>query len=159
MCCVYISHQRRENEAVNVGRNTIWGLTHQTLTFRHWDEWRGVWIKWFYIDFVWYSECKDFKCVTLSWILCWSLLLCPQLTNLNLANRMLGRESATLNPKMRHTAAAAAAATQGPVKAVHSGTDLCSSTRWVPRRDIWREYLEIMEYLEIEILICKVTRN
>ncbi|XP_038585452.1 tubulin polyglutamylase TTLL5 isoform X2 [Micropterus salmoides] len=51
-------------------------------------------------------------------------LLTQHLTNLNLANRMLSRESFTLNPKVRHTAAT----TQGPVKAVHSGTDLCSST-------------------------------
>ncbi|XP_042356250.1 tubulin polyglutamylase TTLL5 isoform X2 [Plectropomus leopardus] len=51
-------------------------------------------------------------------------LLTQHLTNLNLANRMLGRESATLNPKVRH----AAATTQGPVKAVHTGTELCSST-------------------------------
>ncbi|XP_049453186.1 tubulin polyglutamylase TTLL5 isoform X2 [Epinephelus fuscoguttatus] len=52
-------------------------------------------------------------------------LLTQHLTNLNLANRMLSRESATLNPKMRHTPAAA----QGPLKAIHSGTDLCSSMR------------------------------
>ncbi|XP_069391426.1 tubulin polyglutamylase TTLL5 isoform X2 [Paralichthys olivaceus] len=51
-------------------------------------------------------------------------LLTQHLTNLNLANRMLGRECFTLNPKVRHTAAAA----QGPVRAVHSGTDKPSST-------------------------------
>ncbi|XP_075964534.1 tubulin polyglutamylase TTLL5 [Anarhichas minor] len=50
-------------------------------------------------------------------------LLTQHLTNLNLANRMLSRESVTLNPIERHSAAP----TQGPVKAVHS--DLCSSTR------------------------------
>ncbi|KAF1374937.1 hypothetical protein PFLUV_G00234220 [Perca fluviatilis] len=58
-------------------------------------------------------------------------LLTQHLTNLNLANRMLGRESVTLNPKVRHTAAT----TQGPVKAVHSGTDLCSSTSHRPLKD------------------------
>ncbi|XP_068436335.1 tubulin polyglutamylase TTLL5 isoform X2 [Clinocottus analis] len=52
-------------------------------------------------------------------------LLTQHLTNLNLANRMLNRESVTLNSKMRLTAAP----TQGPVKAVYSRTDLCSSTR------------------------------
>uniref|UniRef100_UPI0037E89107 tubulin polyglutamylase TTLL5 n=1 Tax=Semicossyphus pulcher TaxID=241346 RepID=UPI0037E89107 len=51
-------------------------------------------------------------------------LLTQHLTNLNLANRMLGRESLTLNPKARH----APATTQRPVKAVHSGKDLCSTT-------------------------------
>lgn len=49
-----------------------------------------------------------------------SLSLCPQLTNLNLANKMLSRESLTLNPK--------AATIQGPVRAVHPGTALPSST-------------------------------
>ncbi|KAM7402946.1 hypothetical protein PAMA_003732 [Pampus argenteus] len=51
-------------------------------------------------------------------------LLTQHLTNLNLANRMLSRESFTLNPKVRQ----AAATTQGPVKGVHSGTDQLSST-------------------------------
>ncbi|XP_040916090.1 tubulin polyglutamylase TTLL5 isoform X2 [Toxotes jaculatrix] len=51
-------------------------------------------------------------------------LLTQHLTNLNLANRMLNRDCFTLNPKVRHTAATS----QGPVKAVHSGTDLLSST-------------------------------
>ncbi|XP_034530715.1 tubulin polyglutamylase TTLL5 isoform X1 [Notolabrus celidotus] len=50
-------------------------------------------------------------------------LLTQHLTNLNLASRMLGRESLTLNPKVRH----AAATTHRPVKAVHSGKDLCST--------------------------------
>ncbi|KAM9341326.1 tubulin polyglutamylase TTLL5 [Symphorus nematophorus] len=58
-------------------------------------------------------------------------LLTQHLTNMNLANRMLGRESFTLNPKVRHSAAT----TQGPVKAVHSGTDLCSSTSHRPLKD------------------------
>ncbi|XP_070776545.1 LOW QUALITY PROTEIN: tubulin polyglutamylase TTLL5 [Enoplosus armatus] len=58
-------------------------------------------------------------------------LLTQHLTNLNLANRMLSRESFTLNPKVRHTAAT----TQGPVKAVHSGTDLCTSTGHRPLKD------------------------
>ncbi|XP_078133230.1 tubulin polyglutamylase TTLL5 isoform X1 [Sander vitreus] len=58
-------------------------------------------------------------------------LLTQHLTNLNLANRMLGGESVTLNPKVQHTAAT----TQGPVKAVHSGTDLCSSTSHRPLKD------------------------
>ncbi|KAK5857321.1 hypothetical protein PBY51_010575 [Eleginops maclovinus] len=43
-------------------------------------------------------------------------LLTQHLTNLNLANRMMGKESATLNPKVRPTAAT----TPGPLKAVHS---------------------------------------
>ncbi|XP_062295863.1 tubulin polyglutamylase TTLL5 [Scomber scombrus] len=51
-------------------------------------------------------------------------LLTQHLTSLNLANKMLGTESFTLNPKMRHTAAT----TQGPMKALHSGTDLLTST-------------------------------
>nr|XP_046268236.1 tubulin polyglutamylase TTLL5 isoform X3 [Scatophagus argus]XP_046268237.1 tubulin polyglutamylase TTLL5 isoform X3 [Scatophagus argus] len=51
-------------------------------------------------------------------------LLTQHLTSMNLANRMLSRESFTLNPKVRHTAAT----TQGPVKAVHIGTDLCNNT-------------------------------
>ncbi|KAM8915701.1 tubulin polyglutamylase TTLL5 isoform 2-T2 [Spinachia spinachia] len=50
--------------------------------------------------------------------------LAQNLNNLNLANRMLSRESVSLNSKARRTAAA----TQGPVKAVHSGADLCSSS-------------------------------
>ncbi|KAI3367215.1 hypothetical protein L3Q82_008269 [Scortum barcoo] len=58
-------------------------------------------------------------------------LLTQHLTNLNLANRVLGRESFTLNPKMRH----AATAPQGPVKAVHSGKDLCSSAGHRPLKD------------------------
>ncbi|XP_047466475.1 tubulin polyglutamylase TTLL5 isoform X2 [Mugil cephalus] len=48
-------------------------------------------------------------------------LLTQHLTNLNLANRMLSRDSFTMNPKT--------AANQGPVRAVHSGRDLQSSTR------------------------------
>nr|XP_043902929.1 tubulin polyglutamylase TTLL5 [Solea senegalensis] len=51
-------------------------------------------------------------------------LLTQHLTNLNLATRMLGRDCLTLNPKVRHSVAM----TQGPVKAVHSGTDLLGST-------------------------------
>uniref|UniRef100_A0A3Q2ZHX2 Tubulin--tyrosine ligase-like protein 5 n=1 Tax=Kryptolebias marmoratus TaxID=37003 RepID=A0A3Q2ZHX2_KRYMA len=47
-------------------------------------------------------------------------LLTQHLTNLNLANRMLGRENLTLNPK--------AAATQRPVRAAHSGKDQHGST-------------------------------
>ncbi|XP_054469512.1 tubulin polyglutamylase TTLL5 isoform X2 [Anoplopoma fimbria] len=58
-------------------------------------------------------------------------LLTQHLTNLNLANRMLGREGVTVNPQVRHTAAT----TQGPVKAVHSGSDLCSSTSHRPLKD------------------------
>nr|XP_020446565.1 tubulin polyglutamylase TTLL5 isoform X3 [Monopterus albus] len=50
-------------------------------------------------------------------------LLTQHLTNLNLASRVLGRESFTLNPKVQHTAAM----TQRPVKAIHSGTELLSS--------------------------------
>ncbi|XP_076604283.1 tubulin polyglutamylase TTLL5 isoform X1 [Chaetodon auriga] len=57
-------------------------------------------------------------------------LLTQHLTNMNLANRMLNRESFTLNPKVRHNAI-----TQGPVKAVHSGTDLCSSMSHRPLKD------------------------
>ncbi|XP_074517677.1 tubulin polyglutamylase TTLL5 isoform X2 [Sebastes fasciatus] len=58
-------------------------------------------------------------------------LLTQHLTNLNMANRMLSRESVTLNPKLRHTTAT----TSGPVKAVHSGTDLCSGTSHRPLKD------------------------
>ncbi|XP_023272967.1 tubulin polyglutamylase TTLL5 [Seriola lalandi dorsalis] len=58
-------------------------------------------------------------------------LLTQHLTGLNLANRMLSRECFTLNPKLRHTAAT----TQGPVKAVHSGTDLLSSTGHRPLKE------------------------
>ncbi|XP_032356197.1 tubulin polyglutamylase TTLL5 isoform X1 [Etheostoma spectabile] len=58
-------------------------------------------------------------------------LLTQHLANLNLANRMLGTESVTPNPKVWHTAST----TQGPVKAVHSGTDLCSSTSPRPLKD------------------------
>ncbi|XP_071354332.1 tubulin polyglutamylase TTLL5 isoform X4 [Trachinotus anak] len=58
-------------------------------------------------------------------------LLTQHLTNLNLANRMLSRECFTLNPKGQHTAAM----TQGPVKAVHSGTDLLSSTGHRPKEE------------------------
>ncbi|XP_029316248.1 tubulin polyglutamylase TTLL5 isoform X2 [Cottoperca gobio] len=58
-------------------------------------------------------------------------LLTQHLTNLNLANRMLSRDSVTLNPKVRHTAAT----TQGPVKAVHSGTDRRGSTSHRPLKD------------------------
>ncbi|XP_035530578.1 tubulin polyglutamylase TTLL5 isoform X2 [Morone saxatilis] len=58
-------------------------------------------------------------------------LLTQHLTNLNLTNRMLSRESFTLNPKVQRTAAP----THGPVKAVHSGTDLCSRTGHRPLKD------------------------
>ncbi|XP_035023314.1 tubulin polyglutamylase TTLL5 isoform X1 [Hippoglossus stenolepis] len=58
-------------------------------------------------------------------------LLTQHLTNLNLANRMLSQESCTLNPKVRHTAAA----TQGPVRAAHSGTDLLSSSGHRPLKE------------------------
>ncbi|XP_050933951.1 tubulin polyglutamylase TTLL5 isoform X1 [Lates calcarifer] len=58
-------------------------------------------------------------------------LLTQHLTNLNLANRMLSRESFTLNPKMRHTAAS----TQGPVKAIHSGADVLHSTGHRPLKE------------------------
>ncbi|XP_029972263.1 tubulin polyglutamylase TTLL5 isoform X2 [Salarias fasciatus] len=47
-------------------------------------------------------------------------LLTHHLTNLNLASRMLGRDSFTLNPK--------AAATQRPVRAIHSGPEPPSSS-------------------------------
>ncbi|KAF7670248.1 hypothetical protein LDENG_00043360 [Lucifuga dentata] len=58
-------------------------------------------------------------------------LLTQQLTSLNLANRMLSREGFTFSPKVRH----AAAVTQGPVKAVRSGADQCSSTGHRPLKD------------------------
>ncbi|XP_027130412.1 tubulin polyglutamylase TTLL5 isoform X2 [Larimichthys crocea] len=58
-------------------------------------------------------------------------LLTQHLTNMNLTNRMLSRESVTLNRKVRHTAAT----TQGPIKAVHSGSDLCSSAGHRPLKD------------------------
>ncbi|XP_056282088.1 tubulin polyglutamylase TTLL5 isoform X3 [Pseudoliparis swirei] len=51
-------------------------------------------------------------------------LLTQHLTNLNLANRMRSGESGTPTPEGRP----AAATTQGPVKAVHSGTDRWSGT-------------------------------
>ncbi|XP_055362017.1 tubulin polyglutamylase TTLL5 isoform X3 [Betta splendens] len=51
-------------------------------------------------------------------------LLTQHLSNLNLANKMLNRESFTLNPRMRQTAATI----QGPVKTVPSGSDLQSSS-------------------------------
>ncbi|XP_073339279.1 tubulin polyglutamylase TTLL5 [Pagrus major] len=58
-------------------------------------------------------------------------LLTQHLSNMILANRMLGKESFTLNPKVRHTAPIP----QGPVKAVHSGTDRCSSTSHRPLKN------------------------
>ncbi|XP_071780297.1 tubulin polyglutamylase TTLL5 [Centroberyx gerrardi] len=58
-------------------------------------------------------------------------LLTQHLTNLNLANGMLSRGGFTLNPKVHH----AAAVTQGPVKAVHSDTDLVCSTGHRPLKD------------------------
>ncbi|XP_036006259.1 tubulin polyglutamylase TTLL5 isoform X1 [Fundulus heteroclitus] len=48
-------------------------------------------------------------------------LLTQHLTNLNLASRMMGRESHTLHPKV--------AAAQRPVRAVHAGKDQPASTR------------------------------
>ncbi|TKS86477.1 Tubulin polyglutamylase TTLL5 [Collichthys lucidus] len=59
-------------------------------------------------------------------------LLTQHLTNMNLTNRMLSRESVTLNRKVRHTAAT----TQGPIKAVHSGSDLCSSAGPLKDEDV-----------------------
>ncbi|XP_028293839.1 tubulin polyglutamylase TTLL5 isoform X6 [Gouania willdenowi] len=47
-------------------------------------------------------------------------LLTQHLTNLNLANRMLNRESFTINPK--------SATTQRPVRAIHSSADSLNST-------------------------------
>ncbi|XP_029350377.1 tubulin polyglutamylase TTLL5 isoform X3 [Echeneis naucrates] len=58
-------------------------------------------------------------------------LLTQHLTNLNMANRMLGRECFTLNPKGQHTAPA----TQEPVKAVHPGSDRISSTGHKPQKE------------------------
>ncbi|XP_039459111.1 tubulin polyglutamylase TTLL5 isoform X6 [Oreochromis aureus] len=54
-------------------------------------------------------------------------LLTQHLTNLNLANKMLNRESFTLNPK--------AATIQGPVRAVHPETDLPNSTGHRPLKE------------------------
>ncbi|KAG7237241.1 hypothetical protein INR49_032574 [Caranx melampygus] len=66
-------------------------------------------------------------------------LLTQHLTSLNLANRMLNRECFTLNPKLRH----AAATTQGPVKAVHTGTDLLSGTRPLKEEEgVWDGQLQ-----------------
>ncbi|KAM9707374.1 tubulin polyglutamylase TTLL5 isoform 2-T2 [Menidia menidia] len=59
-------------------------------------------------------------------------LLTQHLTNLNLANRVLTRESFTLNPKTT--------ASQGPMRAVHSATDQLSCAGHRPLRDeeeIW----------------------
>lgn len=59
-------------------------------------------------------------------------LLTQHLSNMILANRMLlGRESYTLNPKVRHSAPVP----QGPVKSVHSGPDRCSSTSHRPLKN------------------------
>lgn len=60
----------------------------------------------------------------------WSFLLCQQLTQMNLANRMLSRDSFALNPQVQHTAAPAA---RRPAEGVRSGTQLCSSAGWVQR--------------------------
>uniref|UniRef100_A0A7N6AVM4 Tubulin--tyrosine ligase-like protein 5 n=1 Tax=Anabas testudineus TaxID=64144 RepID=A0A7N6AVM4_ANATE len=68
-------------------------------------------------------------------------LLTQHLTNLNLANRMLNRESFTLNPKVRQSAVV----TQGPVKAVHSGKDLLSSSGNRPMKneaDLWERQMQ-----------------
>lgn len=62
--------------------------------------------------------------------ICWSFLLCQQLTQMNLANRMLSRDGFALNPQVQPTAAPAA---QRPVEGVRSGTQLCSSAGWVQR--------------------------
>ncbi|XP_028250486.1 tubulin polyglutamylase TTLL5 isoform X2 [Parambassis ranga] len=64
-------------------------------------------------------------------------LLTQHLTNLNLANRMLSKESFTLNPKTLTT--------QGPLRVVHSGTDLLSSTGCRPLKDeedIWNGQMQ-----------------
>ncbi|XP_041668190.1 tubulin polyglutamylase TTLL5 isoform X2 [Cheilinus undulatus] len=58
-------------------------------------------------------------------------LLTQHLSNLNLANKMLGRESFTLNPKVRSSAAT----THRPVKAVHSGKGQCSTISHRPVKD------------------------
>ncbi|XP_026210875.1 tubulin polyglutamylase TTLL5 isoform X2 [Anabas testudineus] len=66
-------------------------------------------------------------------------LLTQHLTNLNLANRMLNRESFTLNPKVRQSAVV----TQGPVKAVHSGKDLLSSSGPMKNEaDLWERQMQ-----------------
>lgn len=70
-----------------------------------------------FIFWIWVESCETFS------------LLCSQLTNMNLANRILRRESLTLNPRVQN----AAGTTQGPVKAVHSGTALCGGAGWVQR--------------------------
>lgn len=62
--------------------------------------------------------------------ICWSFLLCQQLTQMNLANRMLSRDGFALNPPVQRTAAPAA---QRPEEGVRSGTQLCSSAGWVQR--------------------------
>ncbi|KAM9354865.1 tubulin polyglutamylase TTLL5 [Pholidichthys leucotaenia] len=63
-------------------------------------------------------------------------LLTQHLTNLNLANRMLGRESFTLNPK--------AATSHGPMRAVHSGSALSSTGYRSPKDDeaLWDGHLQ-----------------
>ncbi|XP_068194118.1 tubulin polyglutamylase TTLL5 [Antennarius striatus] len=74
-------------------------------------------------------------------------LLTQHLTNMNLANRILGKESLTLNSKVRHTACS----TQGPIKAVHSGTDMCGSTGLRPLKDeegLWDGKMKSADNLE-----------
>lgn len=128
-------------EVVDVGRNTIWALIHcifqSLLTL-----WTGYWqVIWMHLTKDWFqtSEYQHFSNTIIVMTILFKLLtlihlLCPQLTNLNMANRMLNRESLTLNPRVRQTAAM----TQGPVKAVHSGMDLLSCSRWVQRNDLYR---------------------
>lgn len=62
----------------------------------------------------------------------WSFLFCQQLTQMNLANRMLSRDAFALNPQVQHAAAPAARRLAEGV--VRPGTQLCSSAGWVQRR-------------------------
>ncbi|XP_029900394.1 tubulin polyglutamylase TTLL5 isoform X2 [Myripristis murdjan] len=67
-------------------------------------------------------------------------LLTQHLSNLNLTNGMLSKEGFMFNPKARH-----ATVTQGPMKAVHSDTDLVGSTGHRPQKDedgLWNDQMQ-----------------
>ncbi|XP_068607715.1 tubulin polyglutamylase TTLL5 [Brachionichthys hirsutus] len=74
-------------------------------------------------------------------------LLTQHLTNMNLANRILGRESLTPNSKVRHPACS----TQGPMRAAHAGTDLCDGASLKPvtgEEGLWDGKMKSADNLE-----------
>lgn len=118
-CAVYISHILHDTRKMNwLKQGGALVLFHQIFSLL----WRARWLVMNYFVKMTSRGAES--------SICWSFLLCQQLTQMNLANRMLSRDGFALNPQVQHSAAPAA---QRPVEGVRSGTQLCSSVGWVQR--------------------------